>query len=71
VSRFTSRKFLAGLAAFVAGVGMILNGNTDAETIGGTALALAGVIAYIFGESNVDAAAVKSTGTTTEGEGAK
>lgn len=63
-----SRKFLAALAAFITGLGMILAGNTDAETIAGTVMALAGAIAYIFGEATVDAAAVKSTGTTTEGE---
>lgn len=67
MSKFGSRKFLAFLAAFVTGVGMILSGSTDAETIAGTALALAGAIAYIFGEASVDAAAVKSIGTTVEG----
>ena len=68
MGKFGSRKFLTALAAFITGVGMILSGATDADTIAGTVLALAGVISYIFGESQVDAAAVKSVGTTTEGE---
>jgi hypothetical protein len=68
VSKFLSRKFLVAVAAFVTGLGMILNGNTDAQTISGTVLALAAVITYIFGESKVDAAAVTATSTTTEGE---
>lgn len=68
MAKFFSRKFLAGLFAFATGVGMILSGNTDAETISGTVLALAGAIAYIFGEAQVDAASVKAIGATTEGE---
>jgi hypothetical protein len=68
VSKFRSRKFLTALAGFVTGVGLILGGATDAETIAGAVLSLASVIAYIFGEAQVDAASVKSVGATTEGE---
>lgn len=68
MSKFASRKFLVAVAAFITGLGLILNGNTDADTIAGTVLALASAIAYIAGESTVDAAAVKSVGTTADGE---
>lgn len=62
ISRLTSRKFLAALSAFLLGLGMILGGSTDSETVLGTVMALASVIAYIFGEATVDVARLNASG---------
>lgn len=62
MQKFSSRKFLAMLAAVLTVLAAVLTGNHDPQTVGQLALGVAAVIAYILGESHVDATAAKATG---------
>ena len=57
IRKVTSRKFLFALAAFVAGLIVALGGTEEtAEKVSGLIVSAAAAIAYITGESCVDAA---------------
>ena len=53
--KLSSRKWWIGLASAVTGVAVFITNTGTANKIGGLVLAVGGVVAYILGESYVDA----------------
>lgn len=62
-TKLSSRKFWALLASFIAGVVVLVTGNDPTTTVGGCVMAFGAVVAYILGESWVDAANAGSSTT--------
>ncbi|MBQ8171761.1 MAG: hypothetical protein IJZ95_07235 [Oscillospiraceae bacterium] len=57
VRKLTSRKFWLAIAAFVSGLIVAFGGNSDtAETVSGSIMAGAAVVAYAIGEGLADSA---------------
>lgn len=60
--KLTSRKFWLAVAGLVTGLILAFKGDAQtAETVSGVIMALASVVAYIFGEGLTDASAAKKT----------
>jgi hypothetical protein len=65
--KLTSRKLWVAVAGFVAGLIVAFGGNSGvAETVSGSIMAGASVIAYIIGEGLTDAANVGSSDDDSE-----
>ena len=62
LKKLTSRKFIAALLGFIAGIIMALCGNT----VEGATTAITSVVAYIAAEGYIDAKAVKQVAETVE-----
>lgn len=62
MKRFLSRKFLASLGGVLIAIGTVLSGDVTPEKLGMAALAIGSLVAYIFSEGHVDAAAARATG---------
>ncbi len=58
--KVTSRKFWMGLGGVIGGIIIAFRGSAEkAELVTGICMAIASIVAYIFGESLADAAHVK------------
>ena len=68
-TKLTSRKFWVALAGLAAGIISLLGIKTDTAQITGVILSLGSVVAYIFGEGFVDAAAVNAKPDGASGSG--
>lgn len=60
--KLTSRKFWLAIAGLVTGLILAFKGDAEtAEIVSGVIMALASVVAYIFGEGLTDASAATKT----------
>ena len=60
--KLTSRKFWLAIAGLVTGLILAFKGDAEtAEVVSGCIMALASVVAYIFGEGLTDASAATKT----------